>query len=148
METKEYIPTQQAEELLSKSPLNCVGSEGDELLKVEMIPLKETTIQVESTKLTTASEQPPVRDHIIWSIVNTFYMNFCCLGFIALIFSVKSRDQKSAGNSNEARSYGVRARSLNIASSVLTILWFLITVTIIYVNLINLRNTIRGWLGL
>lgn len=31
----------------------------------------------------------PPRDHLIWSIFNTIYMNFCCLGFVALAFSVK-----------------------------------------------------------
>ncbi|XP_056384405.1 interferon-induced transmembrane protein 1-like [Hyla sarda] len=147
METKEDISTQQVEEPLSKSALYYVGNEGEELSKVvEMIPLKDTTIQVESTKVAITSGQAPVRDHVIWSIVNTFYMNFCCLGLIALIFSVKSRDQKMVGNYNEARNYGARARSLNIASTVLTILWFLITVTIMYFNLVYLMNTIRSWL--
>ncbi|XP_009698855.1 PREDICTED: interferon-induced transmembrane protein 5, partial [Cariama cristata] len=32
---------------------------------------------------------PPPRDHLVWSIFNTIYMNFCCLGFVALAFSVK-----------------------------------------------------------
>ncbi|XP_009959890.1 PREDICTED: interferon-induced transmembrane protein 5, partial [Leptosomus discolor] len=31
----------------------------------------------------------PPRDHLVWSIFNTIYMNFCCLGFVALAFSVK-----------------------------------------------------------
>lgn len=37
--------------------------------------------------------QPPAlpRDHLVWSIFNTIYMNFCCLGFVALAFSVKVR---------------------------------------------------------
>lgn len=39
---------------------------------------------------TTATSAPP-RDHLIWSIFNTIYMNFCCLGFVALAFSVKVR---------------------------------------------------------
>ncbi|XP_077144122.1 dispanin subfamily A member 2b-like [Ranitomeya variabilis] len=145
METKENISTQQLEKPLS---VYCDVNEGDESLKVEMIPLKDANIQLESTKVTIISDQPPVRDHIIWSILNSFYMNFCCLGLIALIFSVKSRDQKLAGNQDGAMNYGTKARSFNIASSVLTILWFLITVTIIYVNLVQLRATLRSWLGL
>ncbi|XP_009999783.1 PREDICTED: interferon-induced transmembrane protein 5 [Chaetura pelagica] len=32
---------------------------------------------------------PLPRDHLVWSIFNTIYMNFCCLGFVALAFSVK-----------------------------------------------------------
>lgn len=34
---------------------------------------------------------PLPRDHLVWSIFNTIYMNFCCLGFVALAFSVKVR---------------------------------------------------------
>ncbi|KAG8544573.1 hypothetical protein GDO81_022253 [Engystomops pustulosus] len=145
METKEDIFTREEEEPSSKSSLYHAANKDDDLLKVEMVPLKDTIIQVESIKGTVASA--PVRDHIIWSIVNTFYMNFCCLGFIALIFSVKSRDQKLVGNQNGARSYGTTARSLNIASSVLTVLWFLITLAVIYFNFVSLMNTIRGWFG-
>lgn len=143
METKEDISAQEAKESFSKSSGYCVDHEGKESLKVEMMPLKDTTIQVEST----IADQLPVRDHIIWSILNTFYMNFCCLGLIALIFSFKSRDQKLFGNQNGARKYGATARSLNIASSVLTILWFLITMIIIYYNLVQLKLTIKGWFG-
>ena len=33
----------------------------------------------------------PPRDHLLWSIFNTIYMNLCCLGFVALAFSVKVR---------------------------------------------------------
>ncbi|KAM4018807.1 dispanin subfamily A member 2b-like [Anomaloglossus baeobatrachus] len=142
METKEDISTQHLKEPLS------VYVDDNESLKVEMVPLKNTTIQADSTMVTIISDQPPVKDHIIWSILNTFYMNFCCLGLIALIFSVKSRDQKLVGNQNGARNYGTTARSLNIASLVLTVLWFLITVTIIYINLVQLKATIRGWFGL
>ncbi|CAJ0947852.1 unnamed protein product [Ranitomeya imitator] len=86
METKENISTQHLENPLS---VFCDVNEGDESLKVEMIPLKGANIQLESTKVTIISDQPPVRDHVIWSILNFFYMNFCCLGLIALIFSVK-----------------------------------------------------------
>lgn len=35
--------------------------------------------------------RPPVvpRDYMIWSVFNTIYMNLCCLGFVALAYSVK-----------------------------------------------------------
>ncbi|OBS70915.1 hypothetical protein A6R68_00584 [Neotoma lepida] len=28
-------------------------------------------------------------DHVIWSMFNILFMNFCCLGFIAYVYSVK-----------------------------------------------------------
>lgn len=31
----------------------------------------------------------PPRDYLLWSLCNTFYVNFCCLGFMALIYSIK-----------------------------------------------------------
>uniref|UniRef100_A0A8C5WK00 Uncharacterized protein n=1 Tax=Leptobrachium leishanense TaxID=445787 RepID=A0A8C5WK00_9ANUR len=62
-----------------------------------------------------------IKDHMVWSIFNTLYLNFCCLGLIALIYSVKSRDQKVIGNRMEAENYGSNARSLNIASTVASI---------------------------
>lgn len=32
---------------------------------------------------------PPPRDHLAWSLCTTLYANVCCLGFLALVFSVK-----------------------------------------------------------
>ncbi|KAM4617256.1 dispanin subfamily A member 2b-like [Discoglossus pictus] len=90
--------------------------------------------QVQSTVVTVSPNEPPVRDHLIWSIFNIIYMNFCCLGLLALVFSVKSRDQKLIGNKNGARSYGVTSRSLNIAATVLTItclvIYIVVTLTV------------------
>lgn len=40
---------------------------------------------------------PLPRDHLLWSIFNTIYMNFCCLGFVALAFSVKVRAPNGDG---------------------------------------------------
>jgi interferon induced transmembrane protein len=30
-------------------------------------------------------------DHVVWSLFNTLFVNFCCLGFIAYAYSVKVR---------------------------------------------------------
>ncbi|XP_069595126.1 interferon-induced transmembrane protein 1-like isoform X1 [Ranitomeya imitator] len=87
---------------------------------------------VQSTVVTIMPESPPVRDHIIWSLFNTMYLNFCCLGFLAFVFSIKSRDRKLHGDRNSATSYGSTARSLNIAATVLSIL-FTIVVIIIFI---------------
>lgn len=140
-------PSQQVMETSAKMLTYCESKE-NELLKVEMTPLQAASAQKESTVLTITSNQLPERDHIIWSIFNTIYMNFCCLGFIALIFSIKSRDQKLNGKQNEARQYSTTARWLNISSTALTILWFLITVSVIFYNLMRLKAAIRSWLGL
>ncbi|XP_078271568.1 dispanin subfamily A member 2b-like [Rhinoraja longicauda] len=78
----------------------------------------------------TASGALPVRDHLPWSIFNLFYMNICCLGLTAMIFSVKSRDRKVVGDVEGALHYGSTARSLNIAATVLSILVFIIFIAL------------------
>ncbi|KAG8563895.1 hypothetical protein GDO81_016236 [Engystomops pustulosus] len=97
----------------------------------------------QSTVVTILSEGPPIRDHIIWSFFNTLFMNFCCLGFFAFIFSVKSRDRKLHGDRHAATSYGSTARSLNIAATVLSILSLVILIIIFIVQMVQLAHNIK-----
>ncbi|XP_055987966.1 interferon-induced transmembrane protein 1-like [Sorex fumeus] len=73
---------------------------------------------------TVVSIQPEISvpDHIVWSLFNAFFMNFCCLGFVAFAYSVKSRDRKMVGDMIGARSYASTAKSLNISALILGIL--------------------------
>eukprot|EP00079_Xenopus_tropicalis_P016013 XP_004914274.1 PREDICTED: dispanin subfamily A member 2b-like [Xenopus tropicalis] len=73
----------------------------------------------QSTVMTISATELPVRDHLVWSIANTFCMNVCCLGLIAILFSVKSRDQKLIGNRTRAQNYGSIALALNITATVI-----------------------------
>lgn len=41
------------------------------------------------TALTLGAPLPPPRDHLIWSVFSTLYLNLCCLGFLALAYSIK-----------------------------------------------------------
>ncbi|XP_053576490.1 dispanin subfamily A member 2b [Bombina bombina] len=86
---------------------------------------------VQSTVVTMSSNEKPVRDHLVWSIFNLIYMNFCCLGLMALVFSVKSRDRKLVGDRNGATSYGSTSRSLNIAATTLSLLLAIITLIVV-----------------
>ncbi|XP_074854054.1 interferon-induced transmembrane protein 1-like [Carettochelys insculpta] len=54
------------------------------------------------------------RDFVVWSFFNTLFFNVCCLGFLALLFSIKARDCKVLGDTNKAGSYGKTAKCLNI----------------------------------
>ena len=38
-----------------------------------------------------ADGKKPPSDYLVWSLCNTLYVNFCCLGFMALIYSIKVR---------------------------------------------------------
>ncbi|XP_058382023.1 interferon-induced transmembrane protein 3-like [Diceros bicornis minor] len=63
-----------------------------------------------------------VPDHVVWSLFNTIFMNWCCLGFVAYAYSVKSRDRKMVGDMTGAQSYASTAKCLNIWALVLGII--------------------------
>ncbi|XP_057634990.1 interferon-induced transmembrane protein 3 [Chionomys nivalis] len=69
-----------------------------------------------------------VPDHVVWSLFNTLFLNFCCLGFIAYAYSVKSRDRKMVGDVTGAQAYASTAKCLNISALVLSILMVVITI--------------------
>ncbi|XP_068116596.1 dispanin subfamily A member 2b-like [Hyperolius riggenbachi] len=98
---------------------------------------------VQSTVVTIMPEGPPVRDHLIWSFFNAMYLNFCCLGVIALAFSVKSRDRKLIGDKSGATSYGSTARSLNIAATVLAILSVILVIAIVITLQVQVTEILR-----
>uniref|UniRef100_A0A8V5FWB6 Uncharacterized protein n=1 Tax=Melopsittacus undulatus TaxID=13146 RepID=A0A8V5FWB6_MELUD len=80
--------------------------------------------------------RPPPRDHLVWSICTMLYANVCCLGLLALVYSVKSRDRKVLGDYSAAQSYGSTARQLNITALVLSMALgaLIIFITILVVN--------------
>uniref|UniRef100_A0A8V5FU67 Uncharacterized protein n=1 Tax=Melopsittacus undulatus TaxID=13146 RepID=A0A8V5FU67_MELUD len=81
-------------------------------------------------------DRPPPRDHLVWSICTMLYANVCCLGLLALVYSVKSRDRKVLGDYSAAQSYGSTARQLNITALVLSMALgaLIIFITILVVN--------------
>ena len=71
-----------------------------------------------------------VPDHVAWSLFNTLFMNFCCLGFIAYAYSVKSRDRKMVGDMTGAQAFASTARCLNISSLFFTILMAIVVIVV------------------
>ncbi|XP_032214408.1 interferon-induced transmembrane protein 3-like [Mustela erminea] len=63
-----------------------------------------------------------VPDHIVWSLFNTIFLNWCCLGFVAFAYSVKSRDRKMVGDVIGAQTYASTAKCLNVCALVLGLL--------------------------
>ncbi|CAM9481274.1 unnamed protein product [Bubo scandiacus] len=76
---------------------------------------------------------PNPQDFVLWSFFNTVFFNAFCLGFIALIFSVKARDCKVLGDLEGARRHGARAKVLNIICSILMILTVVTLIVIIII---------------
>lgn len=66
--------------------------------------------------MSNAGKKPP-NDYLIWSLCNTLYVNFCCLGFMALIYSIKARDQKTLGDMRAAQECSDKAKWYNILAS-------------------------------
>ncbi|XP_058160836.1 interferon-induced transmembrane protein 1-like [Dasypus novemcinctus] len=82
-----------------------------------------------------------VPDHVVWSLFNTLFMNWCCLGFVAFAYSVKSRDRKMVGDVTGARSYASTAKCLNICALIFSLL---LTVGIIVLLVTGSLITVRG----
>ncbi|XP_020767784.1 interferon-induced transmembrane protein 2-like [Odocoileus virginianus] len=85
-------------------------------------PVKNAVIDIQT--------ESPRRDHIVWSLFNTLFMNICCLGFVAFAYSVKSRDRKMVGDITGAQSYASTAKCLNICSLVLGLLLIIIFIIV------------------
>uniref|UniRef100_A0A8D1BMN3 Uncharacterized protein n=1 Tax=Sus scrofa TaxID=9823 RepID=A0A8D1BMN3_PIG len=89
----------------------------------------EGSAPMTSTVITIPRETPH-RDHVVWSLFSTLFLNWCCLGFVAFAYSVKARDRKMVGDITGAQSYASTAKCLNIWALVLGLL---LTITLIAV---------------
>ncbi|NWQ69503.1 IFM2 protein, partial [Neopipo cinnamomea] len=104
----------------------------------EMLPTGMNADETsQSTTVLVEEEQPPPRDHLVWSLCTTLYGNIFCLGFLAFFFSVKSRDRKVLGDRSGALSYGSTAMCLNITALVFNIFIAVIVVIVITVTISN-----------
>ncbi|XP_062917607.1 dispanin subfamily A member 2b-like [Mobula hypostoma] len=89
-------------------------------------PQTQQYVEMPATAINIGMPPLPIKDHFLWSIFNFAFCNFCCLGFLALVFSVKARDQKVLGNIYEANHHGFTSKALNLTATILSILFFVI----------------------
>ncbi|XP_003214906.2 interferon-induced transmembrane protein 2 [Anolis carolinensis] len=78
-----------------------------------------------------AAEQP--NDFFLWSMFNFAFLNSCCLGFVALVYSVKSRDCKVVGDSEGAVRHAKTAKWLNIFALIIGLVFTIITIIILFI---------------
>ncbi|XP_061059938.1 interferon-induced transmembrane protein 3-like [Eubalaena glacialis] len=83
-----------------------------------------------TTMVINIRSETSVPDHIVWSLFNTIFMNWCCLGFVAFAYSVKSRDRKMVGDVVGAQSYASTSKCLNIWALVLGLLLMIVFIII------------------
>ncbi|XP_077720639.1 interferon-induced transmembrane protein 1-like [Canis aureus] len=88
-----------------------------------MVPVTTTVINIRSDTV--------VPDHIVWSLFNTVFMNWCCLGIVAFAYSVKARDRKMVGDLTGAQSFASTARCLNISALVMGIILGIISIVLL-----------------
>ncbi|XP_066558993.1 interferon-induced transmembrane protein 5-like [Amia ocellicauda] len=96
-----------------------------------------------STVINMGPNAKPPKDYLIWSLCNTLYVNFCCLGFFALVYSVKARDQKVLGDLRAARDYSNKAKWYNILASGWNIIIPLLIIVLFVTGIVHLAN-VRG----
>ncbi|NXT40880.1 IFM3 protein, partial [Pelecanoides urinatrix] len=81
---------------------------------------------------------PSPQDFVLWSFFNSMFCNPFCLGFIALVFSIKARDRIIAQDPSTAGSYGRTAKFLNIAALCLGIVCSIICIVVLVMHYNNL----------
>ncbi|XP_006977256.2 interferon-induced transmembrane protein 1 [Peromyscus maniculatus bairdii] len=99
--------------------------------------------QVSTSTTTTTINMPgeiSQPDHVIWSMFNALFLNFCCLGFIAYAYSVKSRDRKMVGDMTGAQTYASTAKCLNICAMVFSIFTTIVFIIVFIYTLSTLQN--------
>ncbi|NWV62798.1 DSA2B protein, partial [Malurus elegans] len=99
----------------------------------EVLPAGVNMEELPRSTTVTLEEPPPKppRDHLVWSICTILYGNVCCLGLLALVFSVKARDRKVLSDYSGALSYGSTAKYLNIAAVVISIIIVIIVIIVV-----------------
>ncbi|XP_045342475.1 interferon-induced transmembrane protein 1-like [Leopardus geoffroyi] len=108
--------------------------------KVDILEGPQSSAPMATTVINIQTETS-VPDHIVWSLFNTIFMNWCCLGFVAFAYSVKSRDRKMVGDVIGAQTYASTAKCLNIWALVLGILLtigFIVLLVIAYMTAYNI----------
>uniref|UniRef100_A0A8D2II10 Interferon induced transmembrane protein 5 n=1 Tax=Varanus komodoensis TaxID=61221 RepID=A0A8D2II10_VARKO len=119
--------------MLNSSGKETVGKEGDYL------PMTSHKQESSPTIITVRPPMAP-RDYMIWSVFNTIYMNLCCLGFVALAYSVKARDQKVSGDLEAAHRYGSKAKCYNILATVWNVVVPLVLIALLVTGVLHLSN--------
>ncbi|NXX75059.1 IFM5 protein, partial [Urocolius indicus] len=94
-----------------------------------------------------APTAPLPRDHLLWSIFNTVYMNFCCLGFVALAFSVKVRGWELAGDVEAAQRLSSKAKCYNGLATACSVVLPLLLAALLVTGVIHLSQLTHDPLG-
>ncbi|XP_025771247.1 interferon-induced transmembrane protein 1-like [Puma concolor] len=105
-------------------------------------PMATTVINIQT--------ETSVPDHIVWSLFNTIFMNWCCLGFVAFAYSVKVGVwvggvlPESTGAST-AKCLNIWALVLGILLTMIFIILFFTGALVLSVNTVHTMRQQRGY---
>ncbi|KAJ1066189.1 hypothetical protein K5549_018380, partial [Capra hircus] len=85
---------------------------------------------------------PPRSGHLVISIQVS--QNLCCLGFLALAYSIKARDQKVAGDLEAARRLGSKAKCYNILATMWALVPPLLLLVLVVTGALHLSRLAKG----
>ncbi|XP_072277846.1 interferon-induced transmembrane protein 5-like [Pyxicephalus adspersus] len=88
------------------------------------------------------------KDHLLWSLCNTVYLNLFCLGFMALVYSVKARDQKVQGDQRAVRYYARKARCYNILATFWNIALPALVLALFITGIVHLSQVVNASIDL
>uniref|UniRef100_A0A8C4QTF5 Uncharacterized protein n=1 Tax=Eptatretus burgeri TaxID=7764 RepID=A0A8C4QTF5_EPTBU len=74
-------------------------------------------------------------DHLAWSLFNFAFFNGCCLGYVATVFSIRSRDSRQMNDALGAAKHASTAKTLNIISTAIGVIITLILFVVIFPSL-------------
>ncbi|KAF3822425.1 hypothetical protein GH733_007799 [Mirounga leonina] len=111
--------------------------------EVAVLGAPQSSAPVTTTVINIRSETA-VPDHIVWSLFNTIFMNWCCLGFVAFAYSVKARDQKVAGDLEAAGRLGSKAKCYNILATMWALVLPLLLLALVVTGALHLSRLAKG----
>jgi heme/copper-type cytochrome/quinol oxidase subunit 2 len=100
--------------------------------------------QAQPVVIVQQQQQIKPADNMVLSILTCICCNTCCLGLVALIFAYQSQQSANRNAMEQAKSQGITARNMSIASIILTIIVIIIVVVVCVVYYVKVYNYIVG----
>ncbi|KAL4622760.1 dispanin subfamily A member 2b-like [Arapaima gigas] len=75
----------------------------------------------------------------MWSLFNFVWMNHCCLGLAAFIFSIKAQDRKGEKDLKAARECGTKAFCLSVFALAAALILAVVFIVLLVAGALNLH---------
>uniref|UniRef100_UPI00358EC9EE interferon-induced transmembrane protein 1-like n=1 Tax=Myxine glutinosa TaxID=7769 RepID=UPI00358EC9EE len=89
-----------------------------------------TSVNISQNSAPTPGMKTPT-DYLAWSLFNFVFLNGFCLGYVATVYSIRSRDRRQMNDPVGAAEHASTARALNIAATVISSFILLIAIILV-----------------